>query len=202
VSHQCACGEPIADTAVIGARCVSQLMQDLAEIPALSDELDTVLSRQTAGGKHEAGKSAEKPLPYDVGASEALSDLRAKLVGWVQVLHAREPWPRENIPSMSRWMLTRIVRIAHHAEGATITDEIHQSVKFSQSRTLGAIYRTRARVGRCPVMFEGFGRCKGTVLALVPHEPDKDSILLCEGCGAEWPINEWHNVGRQIMGAA
>ena len=81
---------PTADNARLCAACTAEVRQALASIPDLAAELETTLSRQTAGQQRHGGRSADKPLAYDVGASEALGALRACVVGWVRVLAEEE----------------------------------------------------------------------------------------------------------------
>src|SRR5207253_6855693 len=63
-------GKPVHDQAAICAACTADLTQALAEMPALLDDLDLTLSRQTALGERHGGRSSEKALPYDVRASD------------------------------------------------------------------------------------------------------------------------------------
>lgn len=83
-------GTPTGDAASLCRACTADLEKVLAELPALLDDADLTLSRQTAQGQRHGGRSSEKALPYDVRASDALGAARAALAGWVQV-HHREP---------------------------------------------------------------------------------------------------------------
>lgn len=80
-------GTPTGDGAQLCLACSADLTQVLAELPALLDDVDLTLSRQSAQGQRHGGRSSEKALPYDVRASETLGDARVKLAGWVQVHH-------------------------------------------------------------------------------------------------------------------
>ena len=74
----CACGKPAPDAAICRT-CTDQLAADLAAIPQLREQLDLTLSRQTASGRQDGGRSAEKPMPYHLGASDALEVLGSAL---------------------------------------------------------------------------------------------------------------------------
>jgi hypothetical protein len=74
----CACGQPTPD-AYLCTDCTKVLRDDLDAIPALREQLDLTLSRQTASGRQDGGRSAERPMPYHLGASDALEVLGAAL---------------------------------------------------------------------------------------------------------------------------
>lgn len=80
------CRRPVSDNATLCIACTAEVEHALAETPALVTELELTLSRQAASGQRVGPRGSEKPLPYDTGASDALSALRVALVGWVRVL--------------------------------------------------------------------------------------------------------------------
>lgn len=82
----CGCGQPAPDS-FLCSRCERQLHRTLLDVPDLATELDTVLARHTAYLEHHGGRSAEKPLPIDMRASEAAWVLRNTLTTWARVLH-------------------------------------------------------------------------------------------------------------------
>jgi hypothetical protein len=60
--------------------CIEELMQDVRAAGDLLREADVTLSRQDAVAAPTAGrKSAETPLPYNVGCSMAVTELRASI---------------------------------------------------------------------------------------------------------------------------
>lgn len=85
----CACGQPVSDATLCGA-CADRLAADLAAVPELRRQLDLTLSRQTASGRQDGGRSAEKPLPYDLGASDAHHMLGLALRPAVRAIGHRE----------------------------------------------------------------------------------------------------------------
>lgn len=87
----CSCGRPVKDQAYICAGCTDRLSRALGDVPALFAEVETTRLRQSRTGGRPIGsvsRTADKPLPWDQRASEALSELRTALVR--QVLHVTE----------------------------------------------------------------------------------------------------------------
>jgi hypothetical protein len=127
------CDRPIHDWTFCPS-CSAQLEQDLAEIPAYVDELNTALTRQTAMGERSGSKSAEKPLPYDTRASEALSVLRSTLVGWVKVAVEEDGarWPADTHEGMARLLLGRLGWLRTHPAGNEAVEEIGAAVSLSR----------------------------------------------------------------------
>jgi hypothetical protein len=103
VSHDCACGRPIQDTAVVCPHCGFQLDAALAEITeyrGLAYDLDVTLSKQANITSTNGAPQAEEPqakapgtlrpsqLPYHGGASRAAGELKGVLVTWARVVIA------------------------------------------------------------------------------------------------------------------
>lgn len=173
----CPCGEPLPDTASIGPRCRDRLERELGDIPALVADLDLTLSRQTGGQRYGTiGRAADKPLPYDLGASDALGGLRVVLVGWVRVLDLGDVMPADDLPSMARWLQARIVRIVGHVAGAEIASEVHEAVR--QSVRVGAVPQERLWAGPC-----GTGTCSVDIYAT-----PGSTTAVCRSCGAEHDV--------------
>jgi hypothetical protein len=82
------CDRPRRGDQPICGACAEQLRHDLEAIPALSEDLDLALSRQTAMG---GGGGGDKPLPYSVRASDAGALLRDTLTDWLRVVLAGMP---------------------------------------------------------------------------------------------------------------
>lgn len=72
-----------------GAGCLGLLIQRLGDCAWLSDQLNTTLSRQdkiSAGSVGFVTGTAERPLSFNLGASDAGMNLRDKLCSWVRDL--------------------------------------------------------------------------------------------------------------------
>lgn len=164
------------DENVCGA-CSGQLARALGDIPALTRELDTTLSRQASstGGS----RSAETPLPYDPRASEVGYVLRNTLVEWVRAVsaqtHSNYIWPRETTTSLARWLLARHKDLCAHPSAAEAVDEI------------GAAVRAAERIIDRPAerWFAGPCDCDARLYA-APGAP----TVTCRDCGSRYDVAE------------
>lgn len=136
MNHDCACGRPIQDTALICSPCSQDLAKALGDVPFLAEQLDIRLTRQARIGS--GGKSAERALPYDPYASVIAAELHNALSTWVRVLAGtdgdpllgsvcaaicghgtcgrirRQSPPADTLVSLSAWLLGRVGDLAHH----------------------------------------------------------------------------------------
>jgi hypothetical protein len=160
--------------------CAGNLERDLAEMPALLNDLSVTLSRQARIGGHTNGSRAfERPLPYDPRASEAGDVLRSTLVGWVRDLHdGAEHWPTDSLHGMALWLNGRLPRLLAHPAAEEAVDEIRFAVELCKR----AIDRPMSKVyaGVC-----GNDGCQVGLYAK-PMAPDVD----CQGCGHRHSVAE------------
>lgn len=77
------CGTSVQDV-FLCPRCTDNLVADLRALEWLTEELETTLTRQHRfGGLSGAvARSAEKPLPFHLGASKVLSEVKSELAHW------------------------------------------------------------------------------------------------------------------------
>jgi hypothetical protein len=78
------CGDARRETG-----CLGLLLQRLGDCAWLAEQLSTTLSRQdkvTAGSAGFVTGTAEKPIPLNLGASDAAMNLRDKLFSWIRCL--------------------------------------------------------------------------------------------------------------------
>lgn len=134
--HLCAvedCGRPVQD-ATICARCTDDLERNLGDVASLREELETTLTRQAAIGERNGAKSAEVPLAFHAGASEALSVLRSTLVGWVRVAVEEDnaPWPEDRIEAMAAVLMCRLNWLRRHEAAQEATGEIQAAVDLAR----------------------------------------------------------------------
>lgn len=102
------CGDARRETG-----CLGLLLQRLGDCAWLAEQLDTTLARQdkvSAGSVGFVTGNAEKPLPLNLGASDASASLRDKLCSWVRCL-----W--EDNTSLAPHCSLCHVEQRHHAEG-------------------------------------------------------------------------------------
>lgn len=189
------CGSEARGDRFICQGCGDDLAKDLGDIPALIEQLDLDLSKQHGvqigrgrGGSDPGdpederfpGSLTPKPLPYDLRASEALTDIRIVLIGWTRVLveDRGQPWPADDTVSISRWLMCRVDIIRDHEAGDECIREVRGAVKKAR-RTLDR-KRDLVYAGPC-----GVKDCQEHLYA----RPGAKSVA-CAECGAIHDVNE------------
>jgi hypothetical protein len=194
------CGLQAHERRICGV-CAGNLERDLAEMPALLDDLSVTLSRQARIGGHTNGSRAfERPLPFDPRASEAGDVLRSTLVGWIRDLHdGAEYWPVDSLHGMALWLYRRLSRLLDHPAAEEAVDEIRFAVGLCKRVTDKPANRTAFAVGPCPELDEQGVQCPGEVRAFIPSTEDRPARMQCEACGAAWLTFQWLRAGRRIL---
>ena len=189
-AHTCRCGRPAPD-ATICTTCAGQLARDLGDVPAYTDELDIVLTRQSRYSDQAAvagPAAAVALLPYNAAASEAGWVLRNTLVGWVRVLdEGGERWPANTVEDMSRWLLARVDELARHEAGDQAADELGAAVGQVRriiDRPAGRIYAGPC-VRECGSEGTGATLCGADLYAGPGHQ-----AVVCGACGASYDLDE------------
>lgn len=176
-------GRPIHDSAYVCGSCGSDLAQALGDVPALSDELDLTLSRQTAQGQRVGGRSADKPLPFDYGASEATFALKSTLVSWVRELAEEgDMWPADNLPAIGRWLLASVEDFRRREDAQEAVDEISDAV--AQCRRVIDRRAEKIYAGQCKADLEDGTSCE----ELLFGRPGRDGVTCV--CGAWYSVRE------------
>jgi hypothetical protein len=191
----CVCGEPAGD-AFLGKRCAERLERALGDLPALIEDLDITLTRQSVIGAHsDGGKPAKKdaqPLSLHIAAAEVASDLRYKLATSIRYLtEARGitdhgPWclertwqvpfiwhtcggcaqPKDNPTSMARWLLRHRDSIRLDPAGPDIASDIHAITASIMEVVDLPKTRGRFKVGMCPEESSGVLNPDGTTTVI------------------------------------
>lgn len=172
------CGLQAHERRICGV-CAGNLERDLAQMPALLDDLSVTLSRQARIGGHNGSRSAQRPLPFDLRASEAGDVLRSTLVGWVRELHdGVEHYPTDSLHGMALWLYSRMPRLLDHPAAEEAVDELGAAVRLARR----AIDRpaTKVYAGLC-----GVDGCDAGLYAL-PFAAD----VACPGCGIHHGVAE------------
>lgn len=196
------CGAPAHDVNLC-ARCESRLVRAVAEIPALADELETTITRQTAQGPQEGGRSAEKPLPVNLTASYVADDLKATLVAWVRDLEPNVTYqPRDDLAAIGRWLLSHMDAIRSHKA----VDELHDEISYAVREAWRAVDRP---ANRSKVLVAGCldVSCDGSLWALIPtadydsKDASTHAKIQCDECGITYAAEGWMHLGKRLLAA-
>ena len=200
MTHDCACGRPIQDTALICSTCSHDLAKALGDVTFLAEQLDIRLTRQARVGAGNGSRSAETPLPFDPFASRIADELQNTLSTWARVLveadgepihgptcatvcgHGtcgairRRRRPGNTLPALGRWLLARVGDLAHHEAG----DEAKTDICAAVERAERAVDRTADRwyAGPC----DDCGRDL--------YAQPSAGVVECWCCGAQYDVAE------------
>lgn len=177
------CTRPSHDGWTICTHHSWTLERDLGDIPALAEQLDITVSRQTASGARNGARSTERPLAFNYGASEAMYALRNTLVGWVRDLDpAGADWPADTVPALAMWLLARMGRLRTHPAAEEVVGEVCAAVR----ECWRAIDRAAERMyaGQC-----GAAGPEGECVEPLYARPDRAAVD-CRACGATHLIEE------------
>lgn len=135
--NECRCGRPTRDQAFICDTCTDKLAHALGECPWADTELQTTLAGERGIDYRRSGtRTKETPIPVNIAASNARTDLRAVLTSWVKFcaeenVRHQSPHPgipTDDIPAMSRWLLWRVDGLALLDIGPEAVDEITSAI--------------------------------------------------------------------------
>ena len=208
---------PTGDNSTACPACWNRLERDLAQMPALVEELNTTITKQarvylessgTAGIEADdpsdvdprgllpglralrpqptVTRAAAKPLPLNVGASEAMEDLQRTLWWWVREGMDAHPDVRfsgsVDVTGLSRALLRLHGWLQGHPEGYLAVEAIAADVK-SATRAID-----RATERKC------LGRCgnelNGVVCEAWLYAGRNAPTVRCTTCGAEYDVDE------------
>ena len=207
----CQCGRPVDDAYLCGT-CTQQLRATLDSVPSLVDELDTTITRQAVLGEKGGPRAAEKPLPFNVQASEAAWVLRNTLGGWARVIaeeatvgaetrletiNGPSGYPRRGAeiptPQIASWLTAHLEQIRHHQAAGEAHDEIRTAVQSAQRAIDHPQIRHTFHVGPCP-------DCDGQLRAYLPADRDQSPYMSCDGDDRhQYAAHQWARAGQRIM---
>ena len=211
-------GKPLTNNAVICADCADVLDRSLGDLGSLLEDLDTALARQSRK-RPARGVNMErddKPLPYDIGASRAASELKGYLVGWARLVSEERPSAKrqyrrgkilvtldgkpvllhldhtpltceDNSSSIADWLMHHVAWLARHEAAADAYSEIVGAVNNIR-RTIDIAPDTRY-VGPCGATFEvdGGADYKETVECTETlYALEGSDDAQCRTCGTQW----------------
>jgi len=201
-----------ANDAFLCTVCADLLAKELRTVGWISDELDVTLSRQdrigVQQGGHKPGKEVERPLPYNVGASEAgwiLHDVLAVTARDLAEQRGIEYLPDgmvsasfigpllpglqripanyvDSSPSIAAWLARHVDAIRHDEGGGQTYDELTDAI--ASARRIIDAPAGRIFAGPCGSETDA-GRCGADLYAAV----DAPSVS-CQECGAKWDAGE------------
>ena len=185
----CQCGKPTRDHASVCDACIETLEKALTECEWIDEQIQTSITGQRAASLEGGSASANRGLPWNERASKARQTLHAELVSWVRFateerLAGAPDWlPRNQIPSLARWLLHVTRALARHELGgdaqAQITDAIAECERIVFWKRRSWIY-----LGRCEQVVRDDDDqiidpcCPGDVYA-----EENNQVGHCEECG-------------------
>lgn len=192
----CNCGKPTRDNAYVCEGCLSEFARALGEIPWTVEQLDITLQKAHGIDYTAMGGSpgSESPLPVSYAAYEALTQLRHVLVTWVRFcdeegIRHQSPskaYPKDNLVSMSRWLMWRIDGLSLNDLGGDAVSEVTRAV----GRARQVIDRPAEKV------YAGPCEC-GRDLYAKP----KAKLTTCKACEREYDVEEMQDWMRKgVMG--
>ncbi len=106
--------------------CATTLERNLGDLPALVEQLDLTLSRQVGQSDRVGGRGPEKPMAYNVGASNVLGEIKAVLVGWVRDLveSGEGRTPADTHQACALFLVARIRTLRVHPAAEEIAREV------------------------------------------------------------------------------
>jgi len=183
------CGQPMpsGDNSTACPDCWARHAARVARIPALVDDLQTALARQTALGSSDGRRSPEVPLPYSVAASDALRLLHGTLWPWVKEgldAHPDQPTPRPGTVGFAACLAELHGWLQGHPDGHDAVDE----VAYAVGQATRAVDRAPDRVyaGTCDSRDQAGEAC-GTELYAVEGQP----MVTCPKCEWERDVAAW-----------
>lgn len=168
------CDRPVGDGYVC-QRCADRLERALGDIPALWEELDTVLTKQARYAAAEF-RRGEQALPFNAAASELGWVLRNTLATWCRLIGEErgKELPEDNPPAIARWMLNHVGWLRHHRAGHEAVEEITSAVNAIRK----AVDRPAERIYAGPC-----ADCGQDMYA----KPDASTVE-CRPCGVEYSV--------------
>lgn len=168
------CGRPVGDGWTC-QRCADRLSVALGDIPALWEQLDIVLTRQSRYSDPE-GRGGEKAVPFNIKASELGTALRGLLNTWCRLIAEErgKDLPEDHPAAVARWLLGQVTWLRHHRAGGEAVDEITSAV--NAVRRIVDRPAERIYAGPC-------ADCGGDMYG----KPDAASVE-CRPCGLEYDV--------------
>lgn len=205
------CGRPTQ--VMLCQRCLTELVTALRMLaykvnqagqrrPGLCQDLDDVVTRQTATGSVVGGVNRDHPLPFHVEASELADVARNTVTTWARDFaesnpHLSPQWT--SVASAAEWMATFPTLLSIHPAAKEMHDEVthlERSIRRMVDRAPDKIY-----LGKCGSLFNEV-KCEDDLYGVADRQTVK-----CKTCGAEHDAHtRWtamqHRVRQALATAA
>lgn len=208
------CSAPSGDDAYLCRSHTRELDQELRNVDDLVKELDVTVTRQDRVTARQAGKSPEKPLVWNLHASEAASLLWTTVSAWALDVSKIDEDERDRLADVGRyntgeialWLARNMSTLRQHPEAGLAFQQVTDAARDGRRAIDWPEISTRFKAGPCPELIESetepgvtaTGPCDGEVWAFIPTDPDKLAVLRCQACDAGWDTTQWLRVGRRM----
>lgn len=168
------CDRPVGDGYVC-QHCADRLSRALGDVPALWEELDTVLTKQARYAAVEF-RRGERALPYNPAASELGTALRGILNTWCRLIAEErgKDLPEDTPPAVAGWLLNHVTWLRHHLAGAEAVEEMTNAI----GQVRRAVDRPAERVYAGPC-----ADCGGDM-----YGKPGGATVECRPCGLEYDV--------------
>jgi hypothetical protein len=161
----------------------------LGDVPdRLATMMVSIAKQSVTGGQGGSVKNDDdRPLPVNIGASDARLILRAELVSVaIRVQHCLGVQPRDNdrdVPGVCAWLARLMPRIVQHPEAV----DWHHRILTAYTKTTKAIDLPpeRIRAGKCVI-------CLGTLYTVAGHEK-----VRCKPCNVSYVVADLQEAERE-----
>lgn len=190
------CSSPTGDGGRLCRTHTDDLQRDLHAIPELVQELEVTITRQAriTAEKH-GGRSAERPLPWNLHASDKATELNATINAWALDVSRLAEDERDRLaehhytdtPAVAAWLARNLHTLRQHQEAGQAYDELTNAVREARRSVDRPLERIFA--GQCLVEHEDGWVCKEDLYAA----PGK-AHATCRVCGARHDMakrREW-----------
>ncbi len=183
------CDRPVADGYVC-MRCAHTLEQALGDIPAVVHQLNLTLAKAGRFSARNERVGSETPLPLDPRASQAASNLRAHLVGWVRLVAEERglPLPADTLDAMSRFLLANVEWLRHHEAGHEAVAELAHSHVHGPERSCSGDICVIMRLIDRPAERWYAGPCTAGDCGADLYASAEKGNVDCRDCGATYDV--------------
>jgi hypothetical protein len=196
-SHACRVGGERKHAAKLAERgpqlcrsCYDKMQTNLAELPRLYAECESVLSRFPFALEQKVHRGGVVSPSFSEAAVEARSDIMSLLASWSgMVADARgmsKPPPRD-VRHLAVFLARHLAWLAAHSAGPDFADEVARIAATARRASMPS--GLRVALGQC--VEDG---CGGSLFALAGGP---EAAVRCEA-GHAWRAHEWLRLARKV----